>query len=182
MRTSPRNADFSAEPTTAMQLSVRAAAPEDAAAVAGILNSVIEEGIYTVFDTPVTVDEERRYIASFPKRGVFLLAVRPDQQVVGFQSMEPFAAYTHAFDHVGVLGTYVARPFRHQGVASALFAATFEAARAKGFEKIFTFVRADNPAALGAYLKHGFSVIGTAHRQAKIRGAYVDEILIEKFL
>lgn len=83
---------------------------------------------------------------------------------------------------MGVLGTYVAAAHRRQGVATALFAATFEAARRKDFEKIFTFVRADNPAALATYVKHGFSVIGTARRQAKIRGAYVDEILIEKFL
>jgi L-amino acid N-acyltransferase YncA len=166
-----------------MQLSIRPAQPEDAAAVAGILNAVIEQGVYTVFDTPFTIEEERRYIEAFPKRGVFHVAVRQsDQQIVGFQDLEPFATYTHAFDHVGTLATYVAGPCRRQGVAAALFAATFEAARRNGFEKLFTFVRADNPAAQATYLKHGFSVIGTARRQAKIRGAYVDEILIEKFL
>jgi L-amino acid N-acyltransferase YncA len=166
-----------------MQLSIRKAQPDDAAAVAGLLNEVIEEGVHTVFDSPFTPQEERRYIEAFPERGVFLIAIRePDQRIVGFQNLEPFAAYTHAFDHVGVMGTYVAAAQRRQGVASALFAATFEAALAKGFEKIFTFVRADNPAALATYVSHGFSVIGTARRQAKIRGAYVDEILIEKFL
>jgi L-amino acid N-acyltransferase YncA len=166
-----------------MQLAIRAAEPQDAEAVACILNAVIEEGIHTVFDTPFTVEEERRYIESLPKRGVFLLAVRQlDQQVVGFQNLQPFATYTHACDHVGVMGTYVAVSHRRQGVATALFTAMFEAARQRGFEKIFTFVRADNQAALTAYLKQGFSVIGTARRQAKIRGAYVDEILIEKFL
>ena len=166
-----------------MQLSIRAAEPEDAGAIAGILNAVIDEGVYTVFDTPFSVEEERRYIESFPKRGVFLVAVRQlDQQIVGFQSLEPFASYTHAFDHVGVMGTYVAAAQRRQGVAAALFESSFEAARRKGFEKIFTFVRGDNPAALAAYCNHGFQVIGTARRQAKIRGAYVDEILIEKFL
>jgi L-amino acid N-acyltransferase YncA len=169
--------------TTTMQLSIRNAEPRDAEAVAGILNAVIEEGDYSVFDTPFSVEEERRYIESFPARGVFLVAVRqPDQQLVGFQNLEPFAAYTHAFDHVGVMGTYVAAAHRRQGVAAALFAAMFEVARRKGFEKIFTFVRADNPAALATYRKHGFRVIGTARRQAKIRGAYVDEILIETFL
>ena len=166
-----------------MQLSIRAAEPADAEAVAGILNAAIEAGVYTVFDTPFSVDQERSFIESFPERGVFLVAIRqPGRQLVGFQSMEPFAAYTHAFDHVAVLGTYVAAGQRRQGVAAALFAATFEAARRKQFEKIFTFVRADNQAALAAYRKHGFSVIGTARRQAKIRGVYVDEVLIEKFL
>jgi RimJ/RimL family protein N-acetyltransferase len=71
---------------------------------------------------------------------------------------------------------------RRRGVAKALFAATFEAAWQTGYEKIFTFVRADNPAALAAYLAQGFVVIGTARQHAKIDGRYVDEILIEKFL
>jgi RimJ/RimL family protein N-acetyltransferase len=80
------------------------------------------------------------------------------------------------------MGTYVALDQRRQGVARALFGATTEAARRKGYEKIFTFVRADNPAALAAYRAQGFQVVGTAQRHAKIDGRYVDEVLIEKIL
>lgn len=43
-------------------------------------------------------------------------------------------------------------------------------------------MRADNAAALAAYLKQGFRIVGTAFRHAKINGHYVDEILIEKLL
>jgi L-amino acid N-acyltransferase YncA len=59
---------------------------------------------------------------------------------------------------------------------------TFESARQKGFEKIFTYVRADNQASLVFHEKLGFRIIGTADRQAKIDGKYVDEIFVEKFL
>ena len=52
----------------------------------------------------------------------------------------------------------------------------------QGFEKIFTFVRADNPAALAAYHAHGFETIGTARRHARIDGRYVDEWFIERQL
>ncbi len=111
------------------------------------------------------------------------MAVRPqDQTIVGFQSMEPFATYTRAFDHVGVIGTYVDLSHRRQGIASRLFKATFKVAREKGYKKIFTFTRADNPAALATYLNHGFCIIGTAQKQAKINGKYVDEIIVEKLL
>jgi L-amino acid N-acyltransferase YncA len=96
--------------------------------------------------------------------------------------MEPFATYTHAFDHVGVLGTYVDLEYRRQGIGRCLFGTTFEVARAKGYEKIFTFVRADNLAALATYLHHGFHIVGTARRQAKVKGKYVDELIIEKLL
>ena len=94
----------------------------------------------------------------------------------------PFADYTHAFDHVGVIGTFVSLPHRRQGIAGRLFRSTFEAARLKGYEKFFTFIRADNPAALATYRRHGFEVIGTARRQARMKHGYIDEILVETFL
>lgn len=166
-----------------MHLEIREARPDDAEAIVRILNPIIEARAYTVFDTPFTAESEREYLLNFPSRGVFLLAVRQvDNQVVGFQSMEPFAGYTRAFDHVGVLGTYVDLECRRQGIAAALFEATFAAAARKGYEKIFTFVRADNPAALQTYLRQGFRTVGTALRQARIGDRYIDEIIIEKQL
>ncbi|MEK7829840.1 MAG: GNAT family N-acetyltransferase, partial [Acidobacteriota bacterium] len=146
-------------------------------------NPIIETGKYTVFDTPFTVEAEREYIVNFPARGIFHVAVRQDdQKIVGFQSMEPFATNTHAFDHVGVVGTYVDLAERGHGIAGHLFDATFEVAQQKCYEKIFTFIRSDNPAALATYQRQGFQVIGTAHRQARINGRYVDELMVEKFL
>jgi L-amino acid N-acyltransferase YncA len=166
-----------------MELLVREACAEDAAAIVAIMNPIIAAGVYTAFDTPFRVEAEQAYLEGFPARGIFHVAVAAsDERVLGFQSLEPFATYTHAFDHVGTLGTYVDLACRHQGIATALFTATFEVARRKHYEKIHTFVRADNPAALATYLKHGFAIVGTAHRHAKINGAYVDEIIIERFL
>jgi L-amino acid N-acyltransferase YncA len=166
-----------------MDLSVRDAEPADAEALVGILNPIIDARLYTAFDTPFTVDAERAYIVNLPPRGIWKVAVRDrDHRVVGFQITEPYASYTGAFDHVGTLGTYVDLDVRRQGVATRLFAATFDAARQNGYEKAFTFVRADNPAALQTYLDHGFVVVGNARRQAKIDGRYIDEILIEKWL
>lgn len=164
-----------------MSLTVRDATPADAEAIVAILNPIIAAREYTAFDTPFSVDAERAYLECFPARGVWKVAML-DDHLVGFQVLEPFATYTHAFDHVGTLGTYVDLSRRRQGVARRLFAATFDAARARGYEKIFTFVRQDNAAALAAYLAQGFRTIGTARQHAKIDGRYVDEILIEKWL
>jgi L-amino acid N-acyltransferase YncA len=166
-----------------LDLLVRSATPDDAGAIVGILNPIIEAGTYTVLDAPFTVEAEREYILDFPPRGIFHVALRRgDQRLVGFQSLEPFANYTHAFDHVAVLGTYVDLSYRRQGIGRRLFQATFDAARRKGYKKLFTYVRADNPAALASYLNQGFEVVGTAQRQAHIDGKYVDEVIIEKFL
>lgn len=166
-----------------MDFLIRTVQPDDAEAIVSIFNPIIEAGTYTVFDTPFTVEAERTYILSLPPRAIFHVAERcQDRCIVGFQSMEPFATYTRAFDHVGVLGTFVELSQRRQGIATCLFQATFETARAKGYEKIFTFIRADNSAALTTYLRQGFQVVGTAQKQAKIKGRYVDETIVEKLL
>jgi len=172
-----------AKSSTGMDLSIRDADPADAEALVGILNPIIEARTYTAFDTPFTVEVERRYLLDFPPRGIWKVAIRrADDRLVGFQIVEPFATYTRAFDHVGTLGTYVDLALRGQGIARRLFDATFRAAKQKGYEKIFTFVRADNSAALHAYRAQGFLVIGTARQHARIDGRYIDEILIEKML
>ena len=68
------------------------------------------------------------------------------------------------------------------GIATQLFKATFELARQKGYKKIFTYIRADNPAALATYLDQGFRQVGIAEKQAYIKGQFIDEIIIEKWL
>lgn len=166
-----------------MDLSIRAVRPGDAAGVARILNAAIEAGAYTVLDTPFSVEAERQFIAGFPERGVFHVAERrPDGLVVGFENVEPFATYTAAFDHVGIIGTFVDLAHRREGIGRRLAEATFAAARAKGYEKLFTYVRADNPAALAFYRGLGFRIVGTAERQARLGGRYVDEVIIERLL
>jgi L-amino acid N-acyltransferase YncA len=166
-----------------VDLLVREAQPDDAEAIVSILNPIIEAGTYTVLEGPLTAEFEREYIANFPPRGVFHVADgRQDGKIVGLQSIEPFATYTHAFDHVAVMGTYVSLAHWRQGIGRRLSELTFEAARRKGFEKIFTYVRADNPGSLTFHIALGFRVVGTARNQARVGSGLVDEVIIEKFL
>ncbi len=161
---------------------VRDVKGNDADSIVAILNPIIETGNFSAFDTPFTIEAERQYINAFPARGVFLVAISEEGQIVGFQSMVPFATYTRAFDHVGVLGTYVDLGWRRRGVASCLFMATFRQARRKGYAKIFTYIRADNPAALATYEKHGFRRVGIAEKHVKIDGKFIDEVIVERHL
>jgi L-amino acid N-acyltransferase YncA len=162
-------------------IEIRDARIEDAEAILAILNPIIAARCYTALDTLVTVEQEREFIRTFPERGIFLLAVdTTSDRIVGFQDVSPFADFTHAFDHVGVIGTYVDLELRRQGIATRLFEATFDAAGAKGYEKFFSYVRADNDAGLQTYLRQGFRIVGKAERQAKIDGKYIDEVVIEK--
>ncbi|MDH5684026.1 MAG: GNAT family N-acetyltransferase [candidate division WOR-3 bacterium] len=155
----------------------------DARKIINILNPMIKAGIYTVLDQPITLPAEKMFIANFPKQGIFLVAESgKDKRIVGFQVLEPFGKYSKAFKHVATLGTYVELSKRRQGIGTYLSKATFKAAIDKGYEKLFTYVRRDNPSALNFYKKLGFRIAGIAKRQARFGNKYVDEVIIEKFL
>ena len=166
-----------------MSLTIRQVTVDDAQGIIGVLNPIITEARYTILDKTFTVEEEKAFIESFPDRGVFSVAVNEATgDLLGFQNVEPFASYTKAFDHVGIIGTYVDANSRGQGVARQLFDHTFEVAKTKGYEKLFAYVLANNERALAAYLKKGFETVGIAKKHAKIGKQYFDEILIEKLL
>ncbi len=164
-----------------MNTTVREARLEDAQGILNILNPIIETKKYSVMVQTFTLEEEINFIKTFPQQGVFHVATNEDK-VVGFQVVEPFSALTVALNHVGIIGTYVDLTLRGQGISKKLFEATFAKAKEKGYEKLFAYVRADNPVALKVYQAPVFDIIGIAKRQAKIAGKYVDEIFIEKFL
>jgi L-amino acid N-acyltransferase YncA len=166
-----------------MDIQIRNVEIEDARGIVDILNPIIETGIYTVFTKPLSEDEEKSFILNFPKRGVFNIAFCDKRDnLLGFQDIAPFETFTGAFNHVGVIATYVDLKYHRRGISKKLFEANFREARDKGYEKLFTYVRADNQKGLSAYLFHDFKVVGTAKKQAKINGDYIDEIFIEKFL
>jgi len=166
-----------------MQLIIRRANTDDASAIIDILNPIIETGRYTAFDMPFSVQAEREFIANLPERGIFHVAeLAEDRRILGFQTLTPFADYTQAFAHVGVMGTFVGLDHHRCGIASRLFDITYQVARTYGYKKIFTYVRADNHAGLATYKRQGFRVIGMAERQVMIGGRFIDEVIIEKWI
>lgn len=167
----------------APDLLIRPARLHDAAALVALLNPIIEARIYTALDTPSTPVSQRAFIEGLPERAIYLVAEdRATGRIVGCQDLLPFSDYTQAFDHVGIMGTFVDLAFHRRGIAARLFTATYEAAAALGYEKIFTYIRADNDAGLRAYGGQGFRVVGTASRHAKIDGRYIDEVIVERFI
>ena len=166
-----------------LDIVIRDAVPQDAEGIVKMWNPIIESGLYTTFETPFTVAQERAYIESMTERHIFHVAEQvASKQIVGIQSCAPFPAYTNSFDHVSMISTFVDLTCHRQGVAKKLFPVTSAKAREKGFIKFFTYVRADNVKGLTTYLSQGFRIVGTAQNHTKINGRFIDEIIIEKFL
>ncbi len=97
---------------------MRRATVDDATGVAAVLNEVISGGRRGLLDTPFSDTAERAYIAALPGRAFIHVAEMPDQGIVAFQSLEPWAGLAaHTCGHVATMGTYVTE--RYAGAASA---------------------------------------------------------------
>jgi L-amino acid N-acyltransferase YncA len=150
----------------------------DAAGVAEVLNGVISERRYTVLAGYWTPEEELAFLQGLGSRSELFVA-EVAGRIVGFQSIEPFAAYTPAMDHVAILGTYVRAEFRERGIGLRLAEKMFEFARIQGYEKAVIYVLADNLGGLAYYCRLGFQERGVLKRQSKIDGVYHDEVFME---
>jgi len=164
-----------------MDIKIRPVTLDDAKEVLEVLNSVVREQKHSSFDRILTVEEERQFIASLGERSGFFVA-ELDGHIVGFQTIEPFATYTSAMDHVGIIGTFVHADFRGQGIGRQLAEASFRFAWEKGYEKAVIYVRASNRAAQKFYWELGFVPKGTLEKQVKIGEEYDDEVFMEMFL
>jgi L-amino acid N-acyltransferase YncA len=166
----------------AATVSLRRATPDDAAGVAAVLNAVIEGGRHSLLDTPFSVADERAFIAGLSARA-FIHVAEAGAVIVGFQTVEPWNAFvTHEFDHVATMGTWVDAAWRRRGVGRRLAGQSFAAARRLGYTKVFTDVRADNVDSLAFHLSLGFTIVGTARGQARLRGRDIDVVFIERVL
>jgi ribosomal protein S18 acetylase RimI-like enzyme len=159
----------------------RRATPEDAAALSAIWEVVCEERVHTAVTRPFTPQQEQAYIRSLSDReGIFVAEV--DGSIVGFQSLDLWADYSDAFDHVGILGTIILPEWRRQGIGRRLAGHVLAHARANGFEKLVVYVRAGNAGARAFYESLDFVSKGVLERQVKIDGQYEDEVFMELFL
>jgi dephospho-CoA kinase len=167
---------------------VRMAGPADAEGIAAVLNAVVREGGRTAIDRTYTPAQERAFLKRLPER-TLLATAELGAVVVGFQIVEPYAAYTGAMDHVATIGTYVAGPARCHGVAATMSAYMLEQARSAGYEKLIAAIRADNAAAVRFYSSLGFRECGrlvnqvsTGETDAHSGAGRVDQLLLEHFL
>ena len=166
-----------------MEPVIRKAIPDDAKAVASVINSVILEGKYTALTNPFTEEEERAFIEGLCDRSALFVA-EVDDEIVGIQIIEPdaLAQYTDSMQHVATVGTWVHSNFRGRKIGQLLAEASFKFAHAENFKKIAIQVIADNTRALRFYGNLGFEKIGIAKKHVKLEGKFCDVFYLEKFL
>ncbi|WP_429097676.1 N-acetyltransferase family protein [Aminobacter sp. BE322] len=142
-----------------MPLHVRAALPQDASAMARILNKIIEIGGTTAHREHF---DENRIIDYFisPKLGISCFVALERSQLLGFQSLE-WSDPDWPGDRLpagwGIVATYVDPHVHKKGAGRALFANTVEAAKKAGVSFIDATIRRENTVGQAFYEGIGFT-------------------------
>ncbi len=143
-----------------------------------VLNPIIAAGHYSIMRDLLTEEDQRLFIRTFPRTGVFLVAICTDsQQLLGLQDVVPKA------DKVGCaeISTFIALDVHRQGIGQQLCAVTFESAQKAGFHSLNATILSSNTTALRFYKHQGFEIIGY-HSETLTDGRRVNLVLCEKRL
>lgn len=136
-------------------MDTRTASLDDAAAMSQVLREIIT---HTGQERPN--DEAfvtQQYIAN-PASIRCTVAIDNEGVVLGFQSLI-WAEVGNRYDVPagwGIIGTHISPRAHRQGVGSALFRSSRDAAEQVGLEKIDAYIGADNPSGLRYYEAMGF--------------------------
>lgn len=160
---------------------IRKATPDDARQIAQVMNAVIAEGKYTIFDKPFSEEEERNFISSLGDRSALFVA-EVEGEIAGVQSMDVFSDFAASVRHVATMGTWLRADFRGRGIGRLLAVESFGFARSNGYSKVVIQVLADNEHALRFYRSLEFRDIGIARQHVRLAGKLHDEIYLEKLL
>jgi len=142
-----------------------------------VFNSVIEEGIYFHRNEGLPdLEAATQWYQNHIKAGLFYLAARVDDELVGGATIEPGPGKA---SHVAYFGIYLKRQFRIMGIGTRLIKRIIEIARQKGFEMIKLTVFSSNRQAFRLYQKFGFQEAGRIKDGVKfLDGTYADEVVM----
>lgn len=156
---------------------VRAARPEDAAAIAAIQNPVIRDTAITFNSVEKTPEMVREAIADAP---CFLVA-EDDGTLLGFVSYDQFRrgiGYARAMEHSIVL----APEARGRGAGRALMEAAEAHARSAGVGSLWAGVSGENPAGVAFHARLGYEEIARLPKVGFKFGRWMDLVLMRKWL
>jgi RimJ/RimL family protein N-acetyltransferase len=159
---------------------VRPARMADAESTLRNVNRVGREEIYIMVEEVPNLENERRWLSEFDGVRNVLLVAEANGDVIG-------AADCHggAFPkdgHVGGIGIAIQDGWREAGLGRRMMERVLEWMRAQGFLKAELAVFATNHRARRLYESLGFVEEGIRRRHVRIRGEYVDEILMGLWL
>lgn len=157
---------------------LRAAAPEDAQAIADLVNPVICETAITFTTEEKNPADLAAAISSAP--GTFQIA-EVAGRIAGYASYTQFRrgpGYARTMEH----SITIAADARGQGVGRGLMAALEAQARGAGVHALWAGVSAENPAGVAFHRAIGFRQVAVLEQVGFKFGRWMDLVLLQKFL
>lgn len=147
---------------------VRKSLPEDATAMAALLNRIIAIGGTTAHQVAKSAETVRTDYIDGPDCITSVVAER-DGQIIGWQAIGWWQGDAH-------IGTFVDPDVQAKGTGAALFAETLAVAKAAGLHEIHASIRADNVPGLAYYARIGFRDVAFDPEFALIDGTKVGRL------
>jgi len=158
-------------------LTIRAAVPGDAAALASIFNQGVEDRIATFETTRATEAEAGRWID-----GQLVLVAELDRSIVGWAKAGPYSDAHSYYDGVREATLYVEREARRTGIGRVLLAALADAAADFGAHKLVGKIFISNEPSIALVRDLGWLEVGVHTRHGKLDGEWKDVLVVEKLL
>lgn len=162
-------------------LTIRAALPDDAPAIAAIYAHHVAHGTATFDTVAPDAAQMAAKVAEFAARGLPFLVAEHDGRVVGY-------AYAGRFrDRAAYAGTcensiYLDQALRGQGIGTALLGALIAAAEAAGFRQMIAVIGGGEPASIRLHARLGFADAGRMRAVGRKFGRWLDTVYMQRAL
>ncbi len=160
---------------------IRHATEDDAAALQENINLIGAEIDFILTEgVGDDVEHEREWLHHFDGTTSVLFVSIVDGNLVGQADVHPGRPPKEG--HVGTLGIAIREGYRNLGLGRTLMERCLEWMRDRQFKKACLQVFSTNARAIALYKKLGFVVEGVRPRQYRIRGEWVDDVLMGMWL
>ena len=160
-----------------MNVSARAARPEDAARIAQIYNEGIEDRVGT-FETRPRSDADVR--AWFDGRHP-IVVVEDGTRIVAFASTSTYRP-RECYAGIAEFSVYVARDGRGRGAGRIAMRALIDACVPAGIWKLVSRVFVENDASRALLKSVGFREVGIYENHAQLDGQWRDVVIVERLI
>ena len=157
---------------------IRRASPADAGAIAAIYGAGVAEETATFQAAPLEASAFERRVGA----GELFLVAEEDATVVGAAWVSDYDPIHDYYSGVGEATLSVVGRHRRRGAGRALLEALAAGAYAAGRHKLVAKIFATNHPSLAMFSACGYRQVGTHHRHGKLRGEWIDVVVVERLL
>lgn len=166
------------------EITIRPAAPDDAAGLVRALKSSSPDRSYVLMDQYGKTEEaERQHIASMdPARGMILVALDGGSVVGCLAALQADKGQRPHTEHIIELGLHLIESHRGIGIGTRMIQYAVEWATEHGFKKVVADIFTSNKHSLRVFTHAGFDQECVRKNQIRLGKEFVDEVCMAKYL